>query len=141
MAREKGVRAAARAGNAPVLSADTVVAIDGRILGKPADLPGARTMLEALSGREHSVFTGVVLRVSRDEIFEEVDETRVWFDPLDDEALRVCLGQDGILDKAGAYAIQGAAGAFVPAIRGNYSNVVGLPLPVVFGLLGRAVLA
>jgi septum formation protein len=141
MAREKGDDVAPRAAGAPVLSADTVVELDGRILGKPSGFGEAREMLGALSGREHSVFTGVVLRIPDRCSFEEVVETRVWFDELDEAGIGRCLEQEGVLDKAGAYAIQGVAGSFVPAIRGSYSNVVGLPLAVVFDMLDRAGLA
>lgn len=130
-------------GAALILAADTVVSIEGRILGKPADRGAAVEMLRSLSDRVHSVYTAVVLfdaaacRVS----FRVVDETRVWFRQLSEDEIDRFLDVEPVMDKAGAYAIQGRAGSFIPRILGNYSNVVGLPLPVVFDTLQRAGLA
>jgi septum formation protein len=122
-----------------VLSADTVVSIDGRILEKPRDPDDARQMLHCLSGRVHSVLTGVVLTDSvRGTTIEELDETRVWFRKLESLEIEAYVAQEVVMDKAGAYAIQGPAASFIPRISGNYSNVVGLPLPIVFDLLRKA---
>jgi len=138
VAREKGESVVRQTGGA-VLSADTVVAIDARILGKPDNMAAARAMLEALSGREHVVYTAVRLEVVPDaKTFESLDRTRVSFRKIDSDEITDCLGKEDVLDKAGAYAIQGYAGRWVSRIAGNYSNVVGLPLPVTFGLLCRA---
>jgi len=111
----------------PVLAADTTVALDGRILAKPADRREAADMLGALSGRTHEVFTAVALQF--DERLElAVSSTEVDFRVLspDDIARYVATGESD--DKAGAYAIQGRAAQFVASIRGSYSGVVGLPL-------------
>ncbi|MEO6988623.1 MAG: Maf family protein [Aquihabitans sp.] len=144
-----------------VLAADTIVVIDGEILGKPIDAPDAAAMLARLSGRTHQVLTGVAvarrteamaspapdgaLEAAGDglaaslgptqTIAVEVEATEVTFVPLDpaDIAWYVATGEP--LDKAGAYGIQGQGGIFVSSIRGNYDNVVGLPLPTVCALL------
>ena len=138
MACEKGSEVAQRSRAAIVLAADTVVSIDGRILGKPVDLEAAERMLESLSGRVHSVFTGIALVATLDSpMLTAVDETRVWFRPLETREIREYVRVESVLDKAGAYAIQGVASEFIPRISGNYSNVVGLPLPVVFDLMRR----
>jgi septum formation protein len=122
--------------DALVLAADTIVALDGRPLGKPADAAGARQMLAALSGRTHDVFTGVALRDTRgDRTAAAVERTLVRFAPLaaDEIARYVATGEP--LDRAGAYAVQGLAAMFVDSIEGNYNNVVGLPLTTVRRLL------
>jgi len=138
-AGDKGAEVARRCGDGVVLAADTVVSIDGRILGKPRDAAMARDMLGSLAGRVHSVYTAVHLIDSRGgRTFRDIDETRVWFRDLAPGEVDACLLGESVMDKAGAYAIQGAASRFIPRIEGNYSNVVGLPLPVVFDLIRRA---
>jgi septum formation protein len=121
---------AARAvGPAIVIAADTVVTIEGRILGKPRSSDDARHMLQTLSGRTHSVITGVALiRLPDAEQRTFVESTLVHFDRLSEEELNRYLATDEPYDKAGAYAIQGRAGRFIPRIEGCYFNVVGLPL-------------
>lgn len=110
-----------------VITADTVVACDGKILGKPADEADARRMLKLLSGREHSVYTGVCLKKGkRKKLFTE--RTRVYFYELTDEEIDAYISSGEPMDKAGAYGIQGAAFSFVRKINGDYNNVVGLPL-------------
>jgi septum formation protein len=122
-----------------VLSADTVVTIDRDILGKPADANEAAAMLRKLSGRDHWVYTAIcVLHQEKEEMLEGLDRTRVWFDPLDDTTIHDYIRRENVLDKAGAYAVQGYAGVFIPKIEGNYFNVMGLPLPLVHSLLSRA---
>lgn len=118
----------ARAISAPaVLAADTAVVLDDGILGKPRDRDDAGSMLERLSGREHSVLTAVVLRCG--EAVQAVTvRTAVTFDRLDAARIDAYLATDEPWDKAGAYGIQGLAGAFVRSLSGSYSNVVGLPL-------------
>lgn len=111
----------------PVLSADTTVSIDGRILAKPADRREAAEMLTALSGRRHEVLTAVALKY--DERVElAVSRTEVEFRALSAEEIQQYLATGEADDKAGAYAIQGRAGQFISEIRGSYSGVMGLPL-------------
>lgn len=137
-AREKGAEVASRVSQSVVLSADTVVTIDGEILGKPADEADAVRMLRKLSGREHSVYTAVsVINQSREETLNGLDRTRVWFKTLSDQDIQDYLRRENVFDKAGAYAIQGYAGIYIPKIEGNYFNVMGLPLPLVHELLCR----
>ncbi len=114
--------------------------IDGEILGKPVDADDARRMLQRLSGRTHLVHTGVAVR-ARDRIGVgvEVVTTSVRFVPLTPEAIEWYLATGEPFDKAGAYAIQGAGGAFVEGVEGSVSNVVGLPLATVVAMLGTRV--
>ena len=138
IAKEKGVEVASRVSHSVVLSADTVVTIDGEILGKPADEQAAVRMLRKLSGRDHWVYTAVcVVNQVKPETLEGLDRTRVWFNPLDDAQIHDYVRRENVLDKAGAYAIQGYAGVFIAKIEGNYFNVMGLPLPLVNDLLCR----
>ena len=116
---------------APILAADTEVALDGEILGKPRDAAAAAAMLARLSGRTHSVFTAITL-IENPETgarrYDAVSESAVSFAPLTQaEIARYCETPEPY-DKAGGYAIQGYAGAFVRELRGSYSGVVGLPL-------------
>jgi septum formation protein len=120
-----------------VLGADTSVVLDGAILGKPRDDDDARRMLRALSGRSHQVLTGVcVRRHEREEI--AVATTTVRLAPLSEGLIGWYVQSGEPLDKAGAYAVQGLAGAFVAEVRGSISNVVGLPLAETLELLARA---
>jgi len=110
-----------------VIGADTVVAIDGRILGKPNGENEARAMLKALSGREHSVFTGVtVIKGSKEKSF--FARTNVKFYELSDEEIDAYIKTGEPFDKAGAYGIQGCGCLLVESISGDYFNVVGLPV-------------
>ena len=117
-----------------VLAADTVVLIDDDVLGKPRDHFDGLAMLAKLSGRSHCVLTAVCL-ISAGKVSLEVVETRVEFIPLTRELCESYLATDEPWDKAGSYAIQGVAAAFVRAIHGSYSNVVGLPLCETWQLL------
>lgn len=130
LADAKAELVAARAvGPAIVIAADTVVSLDGRIFGKPRNTDDARRMLEALSGRAHSVLTGVTLvRLPDAERRNFVESTLVHFAALSEDDISRYLASDEPHDKAGAYAIQGLAGRFIPRIEGDYFNVVGLPL-------------
>ncbi len=119
----------------PVLAADTTVEVDGEILGKPVDDADARRMLRRLSGRAHKVHTGVAARAG-DRVEVDVVTTIVTFVPLQPAVIDWYVGTGEPLDKAGAYAIQGAGGVFVEHVRGSVSNVVGLPLTTVAKLLG-----
>lgn len=127
--------AKARAGRArlgrrqrfPVLGADTTVAIDGAILGKPRDRDEGLAMLALLSGREHRVFSAVALAtLGHDAV--KVQESRVRFRPLEPAERAAYWDSGEPLDKAGGYAIQGRAAVFVAELRGSYSGVMGLPL-------------
>lgn len=130
LADAKAELVAARAvGPAIVIAADTVVTLDGHIFGKPRSSDDARQMLEKLSGRTHSVITGVTLiRLPDAERRSFVETTLVHFAPLAGEEITRYLASDEPHDKAGAYAIQGRAGRHIPRIEGDYFNVVGLPL-------------
>lgn len=111
----------------PVLAADTTVAVDGVMLGKPEDRADATRMLQLLSGKAHKVLTAVALQ--QGERFEmAVSETLVRFRELSDEDIAAYTLTGEPMDKAGAYAIQGRAGAFVSELHGSYSGVMGLPL-------------
>jgi len=130
LASAKAELVAARAvGPAIIIAADTVVALEGAVLGKPRTSDDARKMLEKLSGRTHNVITGVALvRLPDVERREFTEITQVHLAPLSDEEIVKYLSSGEPFDKAGAYAIQGIAGRFIPRIDGCYFNVVGLPL-------------
>lgn len=113
-----------------VITADTTVDLGGEILGKPVDIDDARAMLRRLSARTHRVHTGVAVRLG-DEVRSEVVTSLVTFTPLSPASIEWYVGTGEPLDKAGAYAIQGAGGVFVQRVRGSVSNVVGLPLHAV----------
>lgn len=110
-----------------IVAADTVVALDGKILGKPRDKQHAREMLRALSGRRHTVYTGVTVRQG-DKAVTEVSETAVEMRRISEEELLDYVASGEPLDKAGAYGIQGRGGMLVSRIEGDYYTVMGLPL-------------
>jgi len=112
---------------APVLAADTTVALDGRIFGKPASRQEAEAMLAELSGKRHEVLTAVVLQYE-DHVESALSASEVQFRPLAAEEIRDYVATGEADDKAGAYAIQGRAALFVSEIRGSQSGIVGLPL-------------
>lgn len=120
-----------------VLSADTTVALGRRILGKPADVAEAAQFLYALSGRRHRVVTAVAVRRG-DQIWERDVVTQVKMKRLSDAEVNAYLASEDWRGKAGGYAIQGPAGAFVPWISGSFSAVVGLPLAETASLLVAA---
>jgi septum formation protein len=130
LAQTKADLAAARAvGPAILIAADTEVVLDGHIFGKPRSSDDARSMLEKLSGRLHTVLTGVALiRLPDVERRSFVEATLVQFAPLSDEEIGRYLATGEPDDKAGAYAIQGYAARYIPRIEGCYFNVVGLPV-------------
>jgi septum formation protein len=144
LAEAKACAVLPQAGGRPVLSADTVVVVGGAILGKPADEADARRMLWMLSGRSHEVVTGVCLlrqereRGKGDLATSEVAVTTVEFAPLTDAEIDWYVSSGEPSDKAGAYAIQGLASRFVTRIDGSYSNVVGLPVGVVYRMCTAA---
>lgn len=112
-----------------IIAADTIVTIDGKILGKPADENDAFDMLRTLSGRWHSVYTGVT--VAKGDVQKTFSvETRVKFFELSDDEINAYIATQEPFDKAGAYGIQGKGSLLVEAIEGDYFNVVGLPVGV-----------
>jgi septum formation protein len=117
-----------------VLGADTIVLVDGEVLEKPRDVRDAMRMLGLLSGREHEVITGICLRSETRKIVD-IASTRVHFVPLTREEIEAYAASGEPMDKAGGYAIQGLAAKFVDRVEGSYSNVVGLPVALVFGRL------
>ncbi len=133
MAREKCLAFPAENG-AIILTADTVVSAGRRILGKPENADQARQFLELLSGRRHRVTTAVCA-ASGKALRQKTVETRVRFKRLSGAEITDYLASGEWQGKAGGYAIQGIAAAFIPAINGSYSNVVGLPLTETAGLL------
>jgi septum formation protein len=138
VAREKGMEVASRVARSIIISADTVVTVNDEILGKPVDEQDAVNMLRKLSGRDHVVLTAItMINQLKNETLEGLERTRVWFLPLTDEQIRDYVRRENVLDKAGAYAIQGYAGVYIPRIEGNYFNVMGLPLPMVHAFLCR----
>lgn len=119
-----------------IIAADTVVALDGQILGKPRDEAQAREMLRRLSGRQHEVFTGVSVRRGETEICEH-EETTVRFRELSEREILAYVATGEPMDKAGAYGIQGRGGIFVSGITGDYFNVMGLPICRLGNILAR----
>jgi septum formation protein len=118
------------------VGADTVVLIDGLVLGKPASAAEARSMLESLSGRTHEVLTGIaVLRLPQGPAQVEQETTKVTIAPLSKEEIEDYIATGEPFGKAGAYAIQGRAGRFVTRVEGCYFNIVGLPLGRLYRLL------
>jgi septum formation protein len=127
---EANARAKAEAGGGPglVLGADTLVAVDGDILGKPADAAQAREYLERLAGRTHEVVGGFALAEHGSVVLAGVEKTTVTFRPAGPELLDWYVGTGEWEGRAGGYAIQGAGAVLVSGIEGDYLNVVGLPL-------------
>lgn len=134
VAREKAVYIALQHPEAVVLAADTTVACGRRILGKPDNVKDAKRMLELLSGRRHRVYTSVCVQRAGI-IRQKTVLTQVQFKRLSAQEIEDYLASQEWEGKAGGYAIQGKAAAFIPAIHGSYSNVVGLPLAEVSALL------
>lgn len=136
VARDKGLEVASRIPASIVLSADTIVMVDGYVFGKPAGKAEAVRMLERLSDKQHTVLTAVtVLDSETGAMVEGLEETKVWFRNLDPSTIDFYIRREDVMDKAGAYAIQGCASVFIPKIEGSYSNVVGLPLSLTCDLL------
>ncbi|MBE5787342.1 MAG: septum formation inhibitor Maf [Clostridiales bacterium] len=120
-----------------VLGADTIVYLNGRVLGKPRDEEEARAMLSQLSGAWHTVYTGVcVISDGGEDV--RCDTSRVHFTPLDSETIAHYVRTGEPMDKAGAYALQGRGGMFVDRIEGSYSNVIGLPMAMARDMLRNA---
>jgi septum formation protein len=137
LAHEKALTIAKRAPNRVVLGADTVVVIDGQILGQPRDDEDARRMLAMLSGKWHEVLTGVALVHADSVALVEHQSTRVRFCELSPEEIEWYVSTGEPRDKAGAYAIQGRGGIFIEGIEGDYFNIVGLPVRLVYEMMQR----
>lgn len=121
-----------------VLGADTVVSVDGKILGKPASKEEAFGMIKSLSGRMHSVYTGVTLikkAYDKDKIISFAEKTEVYVKEMSNEEIWLYIESEEYFDKAGAYGIQGRFAAFVERINGDYNNIVGLPVSKVYDKL------
>lgn len=144
LAREKALAVWRQRPSDVVLGADTVVVVDGQNLGKPVDAADAARMLHMLSGRMHAVITGVCLVRSaasgqgtgaKPECTVASETTLVTMAELSDQEIRAYVETGEPMDKAGAYAIQGRASRWIPRIEGDYSNVVGLPVALVYKML------
>ncbi len=141
VAQAKAEAVSPQAGDRPILAADTIVIVDGAVLGKPVDEDDAKRMLRLLSGREHTVMTGVYLASPASEHVRrqvQVERTVVECAPLSEEEIAWYVTSGEPMDKAGAYAVQGLASRFITRIAGSYSNVVGLPIAVVYRLCTNA---
>lgn len=124
--------------NAVVISADTIVTLDGEILGKPEDDEAAYKMLKILSGRAHDVYTGYcVMRIADGKTVCASVRTSVHFKELDDEKINAYINSGEPMDKAGAYGIQGKGALLIKKIDGDYFNVVGLPISALADTLER----
>ena len=138
LARRKALAAAEHYDRGIVVASDTLVSLDGAPLGKPEDAEDARRMLRALSGREHEVFTGVcVLDVETGRCETRSVRTGVTFRDLSPEEIGAYVATGEPMDKAGAYAIQGGAGAFVSRLDGELENVIGFPVAEVKQMLAH----
>ena len=136
LAKEKAEAVAASHPGEIVLAADTTVVLEDRIIGKPTDLPDARRMLEMLSGNWHEVLTGIAVMTNGTSTVG-MQRTRVKFAPMNDAELDFLVAVGDPLDKAGAYAVQAQAALFIEGIEGDYWNVVGLPISLVYEMVGR----
>ena len=138
LAERKGAAVAAAQENGIVIAADTLVAYDGKALGKPVDAADAKRMLLLLSGRTHEVFTGVaIFDAATGKKSVRVVRTGVTFRALTDAEIDAYIATDEPMDKAGAYAIQGGAHGFVESFEGPYENVIGFPVRDVREMLGE----
>jgi septum formation protein len=138
LARAKVIDIARKRDSGLVIGADTIVVVDGKLLGKPEDRADAEHMLRQLSGRWHAVMTGVALyEAGTKREVVDYDKTLVRFAQISDREIDWYLDSGEPMDKAGAYAIQGKGSIFVEEIAGNYHNVVGLPIPLIYRLAKR----
>jgi septum formation protein len=139
LAREKALVVSRNRPQDLVLGADTVVVVEGVMLAKPADAEDAARMLRMLSGRQHQVITGVCLAAGGDrnppELKVASETTVVTMSDIPEQEIREYVATGEPMDKAGAYAIQGRASRWIPRIEGDYSNVVGLPVALVYRML------
>jgi septum formation protein len=152
LAQEKALAVAEARPREYVLGADTIVVVDNAILGKPRDVDEAGRMLRALSGKTHTVITGVCLvspennnqrgemrdrkiEIDKSRLTTSSETTLVTMSEIPDDEIRGYIATGEPMDKAGAYAIQGMASRWIPRIEGDYSNVVGLPVALVYAML------
>ena len=136
LAGQKAWAVSSRNPDALVLGADTVVVVDNAVLGKPAEKEDAARMLGMLSGRTHEVLTGIaIIPPQCQDAYAQVVRTAVVMRGLDPKEIAAYVATNEPMDKAGAYAVQGLASAFITRIEGSYPNVVGLPTAEVIGLL------
>lgn len=134
LACEKSAAVAVNFREQYVLGADTTVVIDDQILAKPVDLDDARRMLRLLSGRTHEVLTGIAI-AHRGQMRSDIQRTSVTFAEMSDEQIEMLVMLGAPLDKAGAYAVQAQAALFITSINGDYWNVVGLPVSLLYKLV------
>jgi septum formation protein len=140
LSRAKAESAADGVESAIVLGADTIVVLDGEILGKPQDRESAFSTLKKLSGKAHRVYTGITLvNKYNGEVASDYDVTSVKFNPLDDRKIRDYIATEEPMDKAGAYGIQGMGGFLVERIEGSLDNVIGLPTGKLKEMLAKIV--
>jgi septum formation protein len=125
-------------GRLPALGSDTIVLLDGEILGKPKSRSAAESMLKRLSGRTHQVYSAVALVVDAATVLDTLNITAVTFAQIPSDWIRQYCQSDEPMDKAGAYAVQGGTGQFISRIEGSYSGVMGLPLYETANLLRSA---
>lgn len=118
------------------LAADTTVVLGDEIMGKPLDAADATRMVRALAGQRHDVLTGICVRCG-DRVETDVATTAVWFAPMSEAEIAEYVASGEPMDKAGGYGIQGLASKFIERIEGSYSNVVGLPIHLVYRALTR----
>ena len=137
LAKEKSRAVAALFPDSIVLGADTTVVVDDGIIGKPEDLNDAKRMLRMLSGKWHEVLTGVAI-TQRGETMSAVQGTKVKFADMSEAEVDFLAEHGEPLDKAGAYAVQAQAALFIEGIEGDYWNVVGLPVRLVYDLIKKA---
>jgi septum formation protein len=139
LSRDKAAAVAAKHEDAWIIAADTTVLLGDELLEKPVDDDDAKRMLATIAGKTHIVYTGVTLHnAARGWHDTRVAETEVRMLPLDERDIAWYVSTGEPLDKAGAYAAQGLGGMFIDSIHGSYTNVVGLPLALLFQMLRRA---
>ena len=139
LSREKALAGFTQSGGMmPALGSDTIVLLDGEILGKPVSREEAENMLQRLSGQTHHVYSAVALALKADNILDTLNITAVTFGDMPLEWISQYCQSDEPMDKAGAYAVQGATGQYIRRIEGSYSGVMGLPLFETAELLRRA---
>lgn len=136
LAREKAEAVAVNYPGETVLGADTTVVIDNQIIGKPLDIDDSKRMLSMLSGKWHEVLTGVAV-VENGKTRSGIQGTRVKFAPMTEAEVTFLAENGDPLDKAGAYAVQAQAALFIEGIEGDYWNVVGLPISLVYSLMKK----
>ena len=139
LAREKALAGFEQNGGLmPALGSDTIVLLDGQILGKPESRAEAESMLQSLSGQTHHVYSAVALALKPDNVLDTLNITAVTFGKMPVQWIKQYCQSDEPMDKAGAYAVQGGTGQYIRRIEGSYSGVMGLPLFETAELLRRA---